>query len=216
MARSPDPALAERRRRQILDAAIACFRRRGFHQTSMQEICAEAALSAGALYRYFPSKAEIIAAIADRVGDEREPLYEAIAGGANVVESLCALAEGAIERAGESCSLTAEIIAEAMRDPALTQRFASKDAREHRKLSLALAAAQRGGRVRLAMPAQRAAGVLMLMLDGLTLRAAALGAAGARPLLADFRAAAERLILPPVRPIAARRTSHALSAETDR
>ncbi|HVK80674.1 MAG TPA: helix-turn-helix domain-containing protein, partial [Verrucomicrobiae bacterium] len=73
MARIADPLLADRRRRQIMDAAIVCFRRRGFHQASMQEICAEAGISAGALYRYFGSKADIIGAIAEESraeGDE--------------------------------------------------------------------------------------------------------------------------------------------------
>jgi len=52
----------EARRQQILDAAQACFSRQGFHQTSIQEICKEAGLSAGAVYGYFPSKDHIIAA----------------------------------------------------------------------------------------------------------------------------------------------------------
>ena len=52
------------RRRQILDAARTCFARDGFHATSMQDVLREADLSAGALYRYFKSKDEIILAIA--------------------------------------------------------------------------------------------------------------------------------------------------------
>ena len=52
------------RRRQILDAARACFVREGFHATSMQDVLREADLSAGAVYRYFKSKDEIILAIA--------------------------------------------------------------------------------------------------------------------------------------------------------
>jgi TetR/AcrR family transcriptional regulator, transcriptional repressor of aconitase len=52
------------RRRQILDAALACFSRRGFHQTSMQDIFDESGLSPGAVYRYFKSKEEIVEAIA--------------------------------------------------------------------------------------------------------------------------------------------------------
>lgn len=52
------------RRRQILDAARACFVRDGFHATSMQDILREADLSAGAVYRYFPSKDAIVVAIA--------------------------------------------------------------------------------------------------------------------------------------------------------
>ncbi|MFF0493572.1 TetR/AcrR family transcriptional regulator [Nocardia sp. NPDC004068] len=54
----------ERRRRQILDAAQECFARKGFHATSMQDVFAESGLSAGAVYRYFKSKDDLIAALA--------------------------------------------------------------------------------------------------------------------------------------------------------
>ncbi|GAA4625990.1 TetR/AcrR family transcriptional regulator [Actinoallomurus vinaceus] len=53
----------EQRRQQILDAARLCFGRKGFHQTSMQDVFKESGLSAGAVYRYFKSKEEIIRAI---------------------------------------------------------------------------------------------------------------------------------------------------------
>ena len=52
----------EARHQQILEAARACFARQGFHQTSIQDICREAELSPGAVYKYFPSKEHIIAA----------------------------------------------------------------------------------------------------------------------------------------------------------
>ncbi|MFE7798739.1 TetR/AcrR family transcriptional regulator [Nocardia sp. NPDC057440] len=54
----------ERRRQQILDAAQLCFARKGFHETSMQDVFAESGLSAGAVYRYFKSKNELISALA--------------------------------------------------------------------------------------------------------------------------------------------------------
>ncbi|RAY12032.1 TetR/AcrR family transcriptional regulator [Actinomadura craniellae] len=54
----------ERRRQQILDAARACFTRKGFYETSMQDIFQESGLSAGAVYRYFKSKNDLILAIA--------------------------------------------------------------------------------------------------------------------------------------------------------
>ncbi|NQW21990.1 MAG: TetR/AcrR family transcriptional regulator [SAR202 cluster bacterium] len=52
----------EARKQQIMAAAMACFSRQGFHQTSIHDICKEAELSPGAVYRYFPSKEHIIAA----------------------------------------------------------------------------------------------------------------------------------------------------------
>ncbi|MGW6919651.1 TetR/AcrR family transcriptional regulator [Kitasatospora sp. NPDC054939] len=55
------------RRRQILDGAARCFARNGFHATSMQDVLRESGLSAGAVYRYFAGKDEIIVAIAGEV-----------------------------------------------------------------------------------------------------------------------------------------------------
>ena len=55
---------ADDRRRQILDAAIVCFAKTGFHQTSMHDISAEAGISVGLIYRYFKNKDEVISAIA--------------------------------------------------------------------------------------------------------------------------------------------------------
>jgi len=53
------------RRSQILEAAIACFSREGFHRTTMQAIVKQSRLSPGAIYNYFESKEEIIEAIAN-------------------------------------------------------------------------------------------------------------------------------------------------------
>jgi AcrR family transcriptional regulator len=52
------------RRLQIAEAAARCFARNGFHATSMHDVIAEAGLSAGAVYRYFPSKESLVRQIA--------------------------------------------------------------------------------------------------------------------------------------------------------
>jgi len=54
------------RKNQILDAAWSCFGRRGYHQTTMQEVATEAGISAGAIYRYYPSKEAVLQAISER------------------------------------------------------------------------------------------------------------------------------------------------------
>jgi len=51
---------------QILDAAVSCFAKRGFHQASMHDISAEAGISVGLIYRYFENKEAVISAMADR------------------------------------------------------------------------------------------------------------------------------------------------------
>jgi AcrR family transcriptional regulator len=53
------------RRRQILEAALACFSKDGFHQTGMAAIVQRSGLSHGAVYGYFGSKDDIIEALAD-------------------------------------------------------------------------------------------------------------------------------------------------------
>jgi len=58
-----DDAHFAARRRQILDAAAACFAREGFHRTSVQDIVRESGVSAGLVYRYFQGKDDMIAAI---------------------------------------------------------------------------------------------------------------------------------------------------------
>lgn len=71
---------AERRELQvqrILEAAKTCFAREGFQGASMQQICAEASMSPGALYRYFVSKEAIIEEIcAAARRDDEEKLAE--------------------------------------------------------------------------------------------------------------------------------------------
>ncbi len=59
--------LKEQRRLQILDAAAVVFARLGFHRARMDDIVREAGLSKGALYWYFKSKDEIIAALTERL-----------------------------------------------------------------------------------------------------------------------------------------------------
>jgi len=68
----------ESRRSQIIEAAVRCISKKGFHQTSMQDIVAESGLSPGAIYLYFKSKEEIIKTIADlRHARERKVISEA-------------------------------------------------------------------------------------------------------------------------------------------
>src|SRR5438270_3026293 len=76
------------RRMQILEAAIACFAKRGFHQTSMHDISAEAGISVGLIYRYFANKEAVIAAMADSHKREIQDLLERARRAPTLLESL--------------------------------------------------------------------------------------------------------------------------------
>ncbi|MGA1836869.1 TetR/AcrR family transcriptional regulator [Herbiconiux sp. 11R-BC] len=48
------------RRRQIANAALRCFARKGFEGTSMADIIAESGLSAGAIYLHYKNKQDLV------------------------------------------------------------------------------------------------------------------------------------------------------------
>ncbi len=60
------PAEKDVRRSRILDAALRCFARKGFHLTTVDEIAAEAGVSKGTPYVYFGSKLDLFAALHQR------------------------------------------------------------------------------------------------------------------------------------------------------
>jgi TetR/AcrR family transcriptional repressor of uid operon len=73
---------------QILDAAVACFAKRGFHQASMHDISAEAGISVGLIYRYFQNKEAVISAMADRHKREIQEILERARQASGLLESL--------------------------------------------------------------------------------------------------------------------------------
>jgi TetR/AcrR family transcriptional regulator, repressor for uid operon len=76
------------RRSQILDAALICFGKRGFHQASMHDISAEAGISVGLIYRYFENKEAVISAMADRHKKEIGEMLERARQAPTLLESL--------------------------------------------------------------------------------------------------------------------------------
>src|ERR1043166_2485833 len=73
---------------QILDAAVACFPKRGVHQASMHDISAEAGISVGLIYRYFHNKEAVISAMADRHKQEIHEILERARQAPGLLESL--------------------------------------------------------------------------------------------------------------------------------
>src|SRR5438445_7283131 len=76
------------RRSQILDAALACFAKHGFHQASMHDISAEAGISVGLIYRYFENKEAVISAMAARHKEEIQQMLERARRAPSLLESL--------------------------------------------------------------------------------------------------------------------------------
>lgn len=111
------------RQAKISEAALACFGRSGFHGASMQDICAEAGMSAGALYRYFPSKAAIIVAIVEAEREQHAQMFAPLEHAQDPLAALQALGEAFLteQMTGNTGMLTFDVIAEAGRNPEVQQ-----------------------------------------------------------------------------------------------
>src|ERR1041385_6210891 len=88
MSQSQQDSSNPDRRSQILDAALVCFAKRGFHQASMHDISAEAGISVGLIYRYFENKEAVISAMADRHKKEIQEVLERARHASTLLESL--------------------------------------------------------------------------------------------------------------------------------
>ena len=63
-------ASAETRKKQITEAAMRCFQRKGYENTTIDDIAAEYGLSKGSIYWYYSSKKDIITDLFQRWMEE--------------------------------------------------------------------------------------------------------------------------------------------------
>jgi AcrR family transcriptional regulator len=82
-----DKLLVERRRNQIIQAANIIFAQKGFHQTTIKDICDSSGLGPGTIYNYIHKKEDILYLVYDKLatmlaqagrdpmgGNDHEPL----------------------------------------------------------------------------------------------------------------------------------------------
>jgi AcrR family transcriptional regulator len=91
---TPKPDIAAERRTQIIEAALACFTRKGYNNTTMDDIVAESGLSKGSLYWYFKSKDELFeAAMLSVFMDVGEQAFTAMEECSTTADQLRAMAQ---------------------------------------------------------------------------------------------------------------------------
>jgi AcrR family transcriptional regulator len=90
----------EARRDEIVRAALRRFAENGFHATSVRDVISESGLSAGAVYSYFPSKAELVAGAV-------EPILEALTG---VLDAVVVDTDESLEEGRTPAETVAEVL----------------------------------------------------------------------------------------------------------
>ena len=113
------PPAAEQRSSEILASVRTAFAEKGFDGASMQDLARAAGMSVGNFYRYFPSKAAIVAALIAHDLAEMERDFAAVIAAPRPLEALRRLLHLRIPE-HQNCNdgkLWAEITAAAQRKP---------------------------------------------------------------------------------------------------
>jgi len=171
--RRANAQLQSDRRAEILAAAQRCFVRSGFHGASMQDICAEAGMSPGNLYRYFPSKEALIAGIAERDRAEVGAHFARV----DLAQGLFNVLEGMAHHyftkyPMERVLLCTEVMSESRRNGEIARISAAFDADVRKWLSDMLRAAAERGDIPGDVDFDRVITMLMIMTDGIWWRRA--------------------------------------------
>jgi TetR/AcrR family transcriptional repressor of uid operon len=172
--RKIDPEKHAERRQTILDAARACFAKKGFHGTSTAEICAAAGMSPGNLFHYFPSKQAMIAAIVDEEGVSTAAYFETMGQENDLYAALVTFMDGVLDLAADPAfaSLTLEIAAEAMRQGDMRSRVERNDKAMRDALHAVLQEAASRGQIDATLDVTATAVWIAALIDGIFSRVA--------------------------------------------
>lgn len=163
----------EERRTRLLDAAEICFARHGFHRTTMQDICKEARVSAGAVYTYFPSKEALIEGFSARERAQVLAAFERAGDASDFSESLVRLMqECVLDKPRYKSTLWLEIGAEATRNPAVAETQQACERQIRAALIAMLERAQNEGRIAPAMPVTHIVAAMEIVAEGMFFRRA--------------------------------------------
>lgn len=163
---------ADKKRVEVLRAAAKCFRKHGFHQTSMQQICTETGLGPGAVYRYFTGKEAIIEAMVEDERRQARAIMLQMRDAESLPQALNATTRLFAERyrAGGDASLMTEVYAEGMRSKRIGAVLRKIEAEWVMGLTNILRVAQARGQLDASLDAAQTALFLTGMWDGMIIR----------------------------------------------
>jgi AcrR family transcriptional regulator len=135
------------RRLRILEAAERAFVRHGFHATTMQHVADEAGMSAGNLYRTFPSKEAMVEGLCELDQAELGRAFaELMADNRQIMQAVCCgMRKHVLAKSPEKARLLVEIWAEAGRNPRVAAMTRAIDAEVLARLETLLDTAKAGG-----------------------------------------------------------------------
>ncbi len=196
----------EAQEERILNAAMSCFIRSGFRGASMNEICSEAGMSPGALYRYFPSKEAIIETIAAMHRQQSAEILDRMLQSDNIIDAITRVGIDHVRKmslntsgpgpADSSARLFVEVRAEAMRNETVAATCELHEGLMREKLLAALETAKARGEIDPIGDLELVVASLAAMGEGIIMRNFPSQGVPVEALEPVFRALAESLLRP--------------------
>ena len=166
-------------REEILQAAENLFARKGYHETSMDDIVKESGLSKGAIYGYFDSKQEIFLALSDRcIESELGSMRSAFSPDDSASKKLDKSAEIHFDTSVQSvefCRMSLECRIEAPRIESLCSKMESRYEMVHEFIAEMIIEGIRKGEFRQDIDPDALSSIIHATLDGLNLHRATTG-----------------------------------------
>jgi AcrR family transcriptional regulator len=117
----------ELRRKQILDAALAVFSRKGYGEATIPDIAQEAGVAVGTMYNYYESKRDLLVSLVHNyvLTEPLKELFEQLAQ-EDERTSLQAIVENGLDWGSDDLRGFLFVFTEVLRDPELGELFASQ------------------------------------------------------------------------------------------
>lgn len=130
---------AAAKHRQIRYAAYRCFNERGYHETTVDNICKEAGISKGAYYWHFKSKQEVFLTIletwAEEVEAELSKQFQDAVRGSDPIDAVARALEQEARRERAIMPVWLDFLSQVDRDPEIRSRLSEF----HRRIRRAIA-----------------------------------------------------------------------------
>jgi len=170
-------------RERIIAAAVRVFSDKGFHSSTIADVCRESGLSVGAIYTYFPSKEALFRHSCDHIAARGlDELAERLAGAATTAERLTIAVDLYIETIDEYAGAPGQISlvqawAEADREPGVREMLAARRERLVGAGQMLLYQGIAAGELPAWLDVDAVTRAILALLDGLLLQRIEAGAA---------------------------------------
>jgi AcrR family transcriptional regulator len=169
------PRVAEetrrRRRQELMDAAWRCLARKGYRDLTVDDVCAEAAVSKGSFYGYFESKKHMLTSLLEDDDASLDVSIEELSRGRLAsVERLRRFTRAVLDRAENAAlvQLRADLWTELLTDGAVRARLADSVRARRARLRGWIEDGVASGEL-VEVPANALASILLALADGLML-----------------------------------------------